>query len=73
MNKFIRVNHDGRNVDVNVNQIERVEYRRDTEQTIFYLRKEVILSVCGDWSTAFYKFLQSGAVWTDGIRYEYAK
>lgn len=74
--KFIRLPHSMGNddvyEDVNVSKIESVLYFGSTNETKFVVGKRTI-TVSGDWSETFYKFIASGAVWTDGRRYEYAR
>lgn len=71
--KFIRLtNGPTTTEDFNVAKIDSVGYDHGTDTTTFKIGKRRI-SVSGDWTDRFYKFLQSGAVWTDGKRYEYPK
>jgi hypothetical protein len=73
--KFIRLLDGVNNINVedfNVTKIESLSYDHTTDLTTFKVGKRSI-NVCGNWTDRFYKFLQSGAVWTDGKRYEYPK
>lgn len=69
--RFIRIKHMGRKVDINVSHIDSVVYDVDNHTTTFSVRNRRTYTIDGNWEDVFYKFLQSGAVWTDGNRYEF--
>ena len=71
--KFMRVEVNGRMMDVNAAHIQSLCYDPYEGHTIITLKFNQSSTAKGDWSKRFPKFMASGANWTDGQVYEYNK